>query len=370
MATVKASYNIRPKSRNLYKNGKKRSLFVRLLMRFFPCTGDSIFEGARKIIFIGAFGSFVYFGGGLLYDVVNEYYQQWRIDQKMGEIFSGQVEISDEDRAKINETKPDIMENYLYYYNQNNDLVGHVLLPDLSKDLAYDDLNRYTINYLVYQTDNNSYYLDHTFDHKPSAGGAIFADFRNRFDGRDLSANTVLFGHNIYSGNYFTKLTRYFQAYEYRDWELTFYKNHPKVIFNSLYEEMEWKVFAVCFFNTEEQYGEVYRYIVPEFSDKDHFNEYILDIMDRSVLFTDVDITYGDNILTLSTCYYPFGNNIDTRVGVFARRVREGEDPEVDTSKATLNTKYLPFDLQARNWGNPWEGRVWDTSKLLSYNEQ
>ena len=361
-----ASYSVRPRSESLYKNGRKRSIGVRLLMRFFPCKGDGFFEGFRKIVFLGALGSFVYFGGGFLFGVGNDLYQQWKVDEKMKNIFSGSIEIPDEMRERVLERKPDMLPNYIEHYDFNNDLVGHILVPDMSSSLGFDDLGKYIINYLVYQTDNNDYYLERTFDHRFSEGGSIFADFRNRFDGGQLSGNTVLYGHNIITGNYFTRLTRYYQGYENRD--LTFYKKHPLIRFNTLYEEMYWKVFAVVLFNTQEQHGDVFKYIFPEFTDREHFNEFILGVMDRSVLFTEVDLTYGDHILTLSTCYYPFGTNIDTRVAVFARRVRDGESIDVDVDKATHNTGFLPFDLQARRMGNTWNGRVWDTSLLLSYD--
>ena len=92
--------------------------------------------------------------------------------------------------------------------------------------------------------------------------------------------------------------------------------------------------------------------------------------MDRSVLWTDVDLTYGDSILTLSTCYYPFGKeNADTRCAVFARKVRPGESPEVDVSKAVVNNSPLKFTYQYQQEGGSWTGRTWDTSKLLSYTD-
>jgi sortase B len=84
------------------------------------------------------------------------------------------------------------------------------------------------------------------------------------------------------------------------------------------------------------------------------------------VLFTDVDIEYGDHILTLSTCYWPFGHET-TRVVLFARKVRDGESSEVNVDKASYNLGFLPFTLQANRLGNTWNGRTWDTSYLLSY---
>jgi sortase B len=77
--------------------------------------------------------------------------------------------------------------------------------------------------------------------------------------------------------------------------------------------------------------------------------------MDRSLFFTDVDLEYGDELLTLSTCYYPLTKDAaDTRFVVFARRLREGESAEVDTSKAVENSNPLYFDTYYKmNGGSP-----------------
>ena len=219
------------------------------------------------------------------------------------------------------------------------------------------------------QAADNDYYLTHTFENKEDKGGAIFADYRNEFEAGRLSGNTVLYGHNIWDGTMFAKLTRYYDAKlgGYSD-RLGFYKENPTVIFDTLYEKSEWKVFACVLFNTDEKNGEVYPYTqIHDFENEDSFNSFILDIMDRSVLWTDVDLTYGDSILTLSTCYYPYGQNIDTRCVVFARKVRDGESPEVDVSKAQVNNNPLMFTYQYNVLGGSWQGRTWDTSKLLSY---
>lgn len=337
-----------------------------MLMWFFPWKGDGMFEATRKIIFLGALGCFIYFGGSVVFDISNDLFQQRKIDIKMDTWFSGNTEIPDDVYHRIRAEKPDILEDYIVWYNENSDMVGHILLPDLSSPLSFDERGKYPINYFVVQARNNTYYLNRAWDHSHSKGGSIFADSRNRFTDGQLSGNTVLYGHNIRTENYFSKLANYYRT---RD-TLSFYKNHPIVFFNSLYEKMEWKIFAVVLFNTQEHFGEVYRYNIAEFDNKDHFNSFILDIMDRSVLFTDVDITYGDHILTLSTCHYPFTERVDSRVAIFARRVREGEDIFVDVDKATYNSKEYRWKEQRRRVGTHWNENVreWDTSYLLSYD--
>ena len=166
----------------------------------------------------------------------------------------------------------------------------------------------------------------------------------------------------------FANLSKYYDDRKSDD-DLGFYKENPTVTFNTLYENAEWKVFACVLFNTQEEKGEVYPYDHTDFADADEFNSFIIDIMDRSVLWTDVDLTYGDSILTLSTPYYPFGADTETRIAVFARKVRPGESSEVDVSKASRNPDPLRFEYQYQIEGGSWDGSIWDKSYLLSYNQ-
>ena len=55
---------------------------------------------------------------------------------------------------------------------------------------------------------------------------------------------------------------------------------------------------------------------------------------ERSQIVTSVDVRYGDEFLTLSTCSNEFE---PSRFVIFARKTRKGEDTEVDTSAAYLN---------------------------------
>jgi sortase B len=56
---------------------------------------------------------------------------------------------------------------------------------------------------------------------------------------------------------------------------------------------------------------------------------------------------------------------VDTRVAVFARKVRVGESAEVDVSKAERNPDPLKFDYQYQVEGGSWGGSIWDRSQLL-----
>lgn len=222
-------------------------------------------------------------------------------------------------------------------------------------------------NVVLAHDDPYNYYLDHDFYGNESISGEIFSSWRNKWDGTD--DNIVLYGHNMRTGKFFAYI-RHYVPNDYSREPLAFYKVHPTVMMQKVGGKSEtYKIFAGCLFNTQEKYGDVYPYTTKtHFSSAEEFNDFILEIMDRSWFYTDVDLQYGDELLTLSTCHWPLGEDVDTRWVVFARKVRPGESEEVDTSVATRNYNQKLFDYYYRWMGSSgWQGRNWDTSKLLSY---
>ncbi len=250
-----------------------------------------------------------------------------------------------------------VMSTYEEQYGQNDDMVGWIKIDGTP------------IDYPVLQAEDNNYYLFRNFNQEDDKNGSIFADYKCKFTTRTRPANTILYGHNMRSGPSFAKLTTYYPWYTGTA-SLQQYYNAPTVTFNTVWEEGTYKVFAAMFVNTKEEHGEVFKYYKQRtISNEDEFYAYIAKIMDRSVFYTDVDLEYGDELLTLSTCYYPLGDTVDTRFVVFARRLREGESAEVDTSKAYINNDALYFDYYYRVNGGKWGGRKWDTTKVKGFDE-
>ncbi len=222
------------------------------------------------------------------------------------------------------------------------------------------------INNVVCQSDDNKYYLDHDFYGNESISGTIFSSYKNKWDGTD--DNIILVGHNMLSGDFFALLGHYAPNDASRE-PLAFYKVHPTVMLATPDEGSQtYKIFAGMLVNTQSEYGDVFKYInKTSFKSQDDFNNFIIEVMDRSWFFTDVDLTYGDQLLTMSTCYWPLGRNVDTRWVVLARKVRPGESEYVDVSVAERNYQAKLFDYYYDVIGGQWYGSVWDKSKLLSY---
>ena len=335
--------------------GKKNNFIVRKIASILPVKGDAVPEGARKAALSTALVCLIFFGATLGADLIGVARAAIMQNFTRG-LIGAEVDFDSEAFARWRDAnRPKPLPDYLALWELNNDVIGYIRLGDTK------------IDYPVLQTTCNNYYMDFGFDHTLNKGGAIFADYRNVFDGLTISPNTILYGHNISSGDYFSQLSRYHMQRH----TLEFYRKNPVVMFDTLYEKMEWKVFAAVLFNSQPAYGEVIRYWDKlDFDNEADFHDYMLTIMDRSVLFTDVDLQYGDHILTLSTCYYPYSDNgtkLDTRIVIFARRVRPGESSEVDVSKAKHNPGVLQFEQEAKIMGRTWSGRTWDTSYLIGY---
>nr|WP_297864304.1 class B sortase [uncultured Acetatifactor sp.] len=75
------------------------------------------------------------------------------------------------------------------------------------------------INYPVVRGEDNSFYLDHSYDGKASSSGAIFLDAANESGFAD--ANSILYGHHMKNGSMFACLEKW------SDQE--FYEEHPEM---------------------------------------------------------------------------------------------------------------------------------------------
>ncbi len=258
-----------------------------------------------------------------------------------------------------------VLDEYKETVEKNSDLIGWIRVPGTP------------IDYAVAQFLDNSFYLSHGYDKEELRNGIPFIDWQCQFTTRTRPANIIIYGHNMMEGPSFAKVTTYCPWYQKNinkagnGYSLKQYTENPVIYFNTVWDKTgSYKVFAGMFTNTQEEHGEVfYYYRQRTIANEGEFYDYIGKIMDRSQFYTDVDLEYGDELLTLSTCYYPFGQNVDTRFVLFARRVREGESEEVDISKAYINKDPLYFDYWYKVYGGSWGGRTWDTSKVKGFDE-
>lgn len=233
------------------------------------------------------------------------------------------------------------VDEFAALYERNKDFVGWV------------EIEGTPLNYPVVKGKDNDYYLTHNFDGKRERHGTPFMDYRNDID--RLNANTVLHGHNMKSDNQmFSELENYYKGKN----AINYYRQHPVIKFDTLNAKMEWKIFAVfaCGVNTkDEDFLAYYDYLMA--SSEEDYMKWVEEFKSRSIYDIPVDVQVGDNLLTLSTCYY---EKEDQRLVVVARRVRDGESSEVDVNAVTKNPDPKPLYTESKQE---------DTSSDFDYND-
>ena len=173
----------------------------------------------------------------------------------------------------------------------NNDVIGWI------------KVNNTNIEYPVVQTNNNDYYLNHSFDKSINSAGWIFADYKNKFDGTDK--NIVIYGHNRKDQSMFGTLSNVLKKEWYED------ENNRKLVLTTKHTEKIYEIFSAYQIQNEEYY------IKTNFNNDNDFKEFINTIKSRSVYNFQVEVDENSKILTLSTC----GASNKYRVAVHAKLI-------------------------------------------------
>ena len=345
---------------------EKENPFLRIAKYLFPWKGDKPPEIVRKIIFLSAAVVLAVSLVSIIITAQNKVVDTQN-NNDLSDIYHGAlsgntvVEIDTTKREELEKEHPEVMEQFLPLLEINEDVVGWITLGEEENPF---------IDYVVMQCEDNKYYLNHNYKGESSVSGAIFADYHVPITAESEPANIILYGHNMNSGEYFAKLTRYFNYRPSNNYGMDYYNKYPTLTFSTLYEKRTYKIFAGMLVNTRESEGEVFRYIDKrDFSSKSDFDEYCAKILDRSTFLNpDVNLKYGDKLLTLSTCIFDYGKSLDLRWVLFAREVRDGENPSVDVSKAYENPSPLYFDYYYRVYGGSWDGRKWPAEMIQGYS--
>ena len=192
---------------------------------------------------------------------------------------------------------PEVLDEYKNLYNSNKRLIGWLKIDDTK------------IDYPVMQTTNNEYFLNHNFNQQSDRNGALFLD--KDCDVLEPSTNLIIYGHHMKSGNMFGTLDKYSSE--------EFYKEHPVIQFDSIYEKGTYEVMYVFrskIYSEEDVVFKYYQFI--DAGSEQEFNSNMQEMASMSLYDTGVTASYGDRLLTLSTCDYYVD---DGRFVVVAKRV-------------------------------------------------
>ncbi len=195
------------------------------------------------------------------------------------------------------EIELEVLEEYQTLYNKNKKLIGWLKIDDT------------IIDYPVMQTANNEYYLDHNFNQEYDKNGSLFLD--KDCDVVRRNTNLIIYGHHMKSGKMFGNLNSYSNK-EYG-------KKHSLIQFDTIYEKGTYEVMYVFrsrIYNEDEVVFKYYQFF--DAASEAEFNSNMQEMAALSLYDTGVTASYGDELLTLSTCD---SSEEDGRFVVVAKRV-------------------------------------------------
>lgn len=292
---------------------KRPNICMRFLRFLFPWKGDSAGEVIRKLVFLISVAALIvcgiYFAGRFAQ----------RKEYNDAKKLSGLIRESDEIDSNGELTK------YTDLRDINADFVGWLRIENTGVDVP------------VVQTADNETYLRKDFYGKYSVYGNPFLDYRNKLKNlvenrqtnfTSVDKNTTIYGHNMLDNMVFAELMGYR--------ELSFYREHPLVEFDTIYGATKWKVIAAFLVNSTANLdnGYVLEYNFVSCYEQ-NFVSYLQELQKRSYIHTGVDVNADDVLLTLSTC--DKSDIEEGRFVVVARLLREGESETADVSVATEN---------------------------------
>ena len=166
--------------------------------------------------------------------------------------------------------------NLDYYINKNPETV------------AWIQVNGTKVNYPVVQHNDNSYYLEHDFYQRKTNVGWIFADYRDNFE--TYNNNTIIYGHNLINKTMFGSIPNLIK----KNWFQVESRNYIKL--STKTNNTIWQIYSVYTIEPTTDY------LQSKFNSTTVYQEFLNTIKNRSIHQFNVDVSYTDKIITLSTC--------------------------------------------------------------------
>ena len=180
--------------------------------------------------------------------------------------------------------------------NKNSDTVGWI------------QVNGTNIDYPIVQSNNNEYYLNHSFDKSINNSGWIYLDYRNNLS--NLNQNNIIYGHGRIDNTMFGSLKNLLDSNWYNN-----SINHI-IKLSTINENSIWQIFSVYTILKETYYTTTY------FLNDEKYEDFIKTIIKRSKYDFSTSVNIDDKILTLSTCKDDFGNRIVVHAKLIKKEIR------------------------------------------------
>lgn len=197
-----------------------------------------------------------------------------------------------------------ILEKFTKLTEANPDTIGWLRIENTKID-----------NVVMWTPAEPDKYLHLDFFGKPSDWGTLYLDGQCNIDTSD---NLIIYGHHMRDGTMFGNLIYYADK--------NYWSSHRYLTFDTIYEERTYEVAAAFYgrvLRVEEEGFRYYKYRDAE--TEEDFNEFKSFIEEHQCYDTGIEIEYGEQLLTLSTCAYQTENG---RFAIVCRRVTGQETTE------------------------------------------
>ena len=167
---------------------------------------------------------------------------------------------------------------------QNADIIGWL------------EIENTNINYPVLQGTDNRYYMTHNYKKENSKNGSIFLDAN--YNWNIPSNNLLIYGHNLGNGMMFQELLKYEKE--------SFYQEHPIIRFTTAEEDAKYEIISAfksrVYRKSEKNVFRYYFFLNSELEEE--YNQFVKNAKNASLYPIDTTASYGDQLITLSTCSY------------------------------------------------------------------
>lgn len=207
-------------------------------------------------------------------------------------------------------------------YAENNDVSGYLSIP--GTDIAQPVMRSYA--------SSPDFYANYSFYGKADSRGSLYFDSGNVFEWGKSNYNLVVYGNSPTDGSMFTSLRKYTDA--------QYLSEHPIINLDTLYEEGQWIIFAVCLVSSDtvDEFNFSNTEFIGPYSHQIHlYNLYI-----RSMFYTNTEVLPDEKILTLVTDSDAFTG---AKLLVCGRKVRDGEDLSQAGMHVIANPNVMMPDL-------------------------
>ena len=204
------------------------------------------------------------------------------------------------EKEKVELDEQAILPQYKEIYEENNDFVGWLYIPNTE------------IDYPVLQSEDNDYYLYRDFYGNDNKNGQLILD--SKCDPWTPSYNLVISGHNMKHGLMFGTLPFYESK--------SYWKNNKIITFDTLMREGQYVIFAVFYSADYDEDERGFRYNA-DIQYKLDAEQWLAEVRANQLYDTGIDAEYGDEFITLTTCDRSRRRN--GRFVAVCRRIRKGE---------------------------------------------